>query len=116
MEVMNTKTPEERAEERFPAFKVMDWTRRQDGYATCIREEVEPLEAEVVKLRALVQELTKAGDSMKESIGQVAYELEEGMPLTDESSCIIEAERMVTKWDAAKEHGFVPTNTKEDNG
>ena len=102
---MNTKTAEERAAERFPAFKVMDWTRRQDGYATCIREEVEPLEAEVSKLRALVQGLMDRSsdviarwDSPKWKWDQHTGEL------------ITELRREVA---AAKEHGFVPTNTTE---
>lgn len=54
--------------------------------------------------------MVEAGNAMKEAIGQIAYELEEGMPLTDDSLCITEAERTVSKWDAAlksntPEHG-----------
>lgn len=53
--------------------------------------------------------MVEAGNAMKEAIGQIAYELEEGMPLTDDSLCITEAERTVSKWDAA----LKSTNTPE---
>jgi len=65
-------TPEERAEKRYPAPKYVPLPEgldeiyapdvrhtKQFAYADCIREQVEPLEAEVSRLRALVQELEK---------------------------------------------------------
>lgn len=110
---MNTKTAEERAEDRFPAFKVMDWTRRQDGYATCIREEVEPLETEVAKLRALVQVLLNEGNRASAYLDQLA----EGWMAdgADEAAAfpLQLCSAFETAMTAAKEHGFVPTHTTE---
>jgi len=92
-------TPEERAEKRYPAPKYVPLPEgldeiyapdvrhtKQFAYADCIREQVEPLEAEVSRLRALVQELL-----------DIAYK---GAPWS-----VIVA--------AAKEQGFVPTNTED---
>lgn len=114
---MNTKTPEERAEERFPAFKVMDWTRRQDGYATCIREEVEPLEAEVSKLRALVQGLGNALcliGSNDEHSGSVCEALHHSKGMLHEGYEPCPGIRQINKaMESFNEHGFVPTNTQD---
>jgi hypothetical protein len=63
------KTPEEQAAERYPDPNepmaeriglIPDFNRRNDlrtAYATCIRERVEPLEAEIAKLLAQIGEL-----------------------------------------------------------
>ena len=50
------QTTEARAEARFSHEKPYpDQFSAKYGYATCIREEVEPREAEIERLRALVQ-------------------------------------------------------------
>ena len=95
------------AEARFPGLKtgidrdmfhLIDGSRK--GYLACIREEVEPKEAEIERLRALVQVLVDGlhavatlADVDTDDRGTIARD-----PLT-----------------AAKQAGFVPTNT-EDNG
>ena len=71
-----------------------DSALKQRGYLTCIREEVEPLEAEVERLRALVQELAIALERCVNENGEV---------WGGELSLIA----------AAKQQGFVPTNTTE---
>jgi len=64
-------TPEERAEKRYPcpqdaqSLILVVRGALQEGCATTIREEVEPLEAENAKLRALVQELVDALEGTK---------------------------------------------------
>lgn len=95
---MEKKSAEQRAEERFPAFKLTNRTGRQDGYATCIREEVEPLEAEVAKFRALVQELANDMRRLRIEFGNRTG--------TTTQIGVVSLVR-------ANEHGFVPTNTTE---
>lgn len=111
-------TPEERAEKRYPNDLADDMDMDLEnnagearhylrtGFSTAIREEVEPLEAEVAKLRALVQVLTRAGDEMCDELRA-----------NDAGNGSSEKGRMdmYRAWDAAKEAGFSPTNT-EDNG
>ena len=63
------------------------------AYAKCIREEVEPLEAEVVKLRALVQELVNL--------------MQDGMDDYGDYPCFLNG------LEEAKSQGFTPTNTTE---
>lgn len=92
---MSTKTAEERALERYfeAALGNKDGgTDMRIGYATCIREVAEPLEAENAKLRALVQGLFNAWHTA-------------------------DGGHDMHKWiSAAKKQGFVPTNTTQDNG
>ena len=109
---MNTKkTAEDRAAEKYPnsikygLFDSVSNIQFRKVYATCIREEVEPREAEVERLRALVQRLMDRSsdviarwDSPKWKWDQHTGEL------------ITELRREV---DAAKQQGFVPTNTTE---
>ena len=91
-------TPKARAEVRFPLdddAPDFDNVLRQRGYFTAIREEVEPLEAEVAKLRALVQVLVDALDGY-----------------WNKGDHLIIKEALAT----AKEAGFTPTTNTEDNG
>ena len=112
---MKHLTPEERAKIAFPHPIVTDigYKNMRIGYATCIREEVEPredhifdLEAqvelndqEVVKLRALVQTLVNGLHAVS-ALADVD---------TDERSTIAR-----DPLDAAKQQGFVPTNSTEE--
>ncbi len=104
----STPTAEERAEQRFPShISVAECLAYNPGvelvpnrlarevYRACIREEVEPLEAENVKLRALVQELVNL--------------MQDGMDDYGDYTCFING------LEEAKSQGFTPTNTK-DNG
>ena len=98
-------TPKARAEVRFPLdddAPDFDNVLRQRGYLTAIREEVEPLEAEVAKLRAL-------GEAM--NLAMFAY-LGHQSP-----SNMTKCYDAMNAWNVftAKEAGFTPTNT-EDNG
>ena len=97
-------TPEERAADRFPAYNYRDGGNEsraaQYAYASCIREEVEPLEAEVAKLRELVQVLVDALE------GACYY------ARTYEDCPYLDGDKALA---TAKEAGFTPTNT-EDNG
>lgn len=99
-------TAEERAEKRYPAPKYVPMPdgldeifapdvrhTKQFAYADCIREEVEPLEAENVKLRALVQELVN--------------HMQDGMEDYGEYPCFLNG------LEEAKSQGFTPTNTTE---
>lgn len=109
------KTAEDRAQARFASAYTMqqdfdgyfvqvpnEYREKREAYATCIREEVEPREAEVVaknaeieQLRVLVQELVNACHCSGHA----------GMQTGAQASAIR----------TAKQAGFVPTNT-EDNG
>ncbi len=95
-------TPEERAEKRFPASPQRHvWIiYEQQACATTIREEVEPLEAEVANLRELVQVLVDALE------GACYY------ARTYEDCPYLDGDKALA---TAKEAGFTPTNT-EDNG
>jgi hypothetical protein len=115
---MSTKTAEERAAERFDREASYIELHRGEGYATCIREEVEPLEAEVAKLRALVQELGNALcliGSNDEHSGSVCEALHhrKGMLHEGYEPCL--GIRQINKaLESFKEHGFVPTNTPSE--
>lgn len=95
----SNRTPKQQAEERFPdsaAFTARKGNvHRRSGFATCIREEVEPREAEVERLRALVQRFV---DHNAKWLGKGCLEAD-------------------IQWDAiisdCQEQGFVPTNTTE---
>ncbi len=105
--MMSTKkTAEERAAEKYPnsikygLFDSVSNIQFRKVYATCIREEVEPREAEVVaknaeieQLRVLVQELVNACHCSGHA----------GMQTGAQASAIR----------TAKQAGFVPTNTTE---
>jgi len=102
-------TPEERAEKRYPAPKYVPLPEgldeiyapdvrhtKQFAYADCIREQVEPLEAEVSRLRALVQELTNRLHKERLKYSDIVDMLNIDHGLL-----------------SAKEQGFVPTNTED---
>lgn len=99
------QTAEERAEARYKFVDEATNKRHDDFndrqverrivYATCIREEVEPKEAEIERLRALVQIL-----------GNAIYDSD---PMHHEDAHA----RYNDAIDALKEYGFVPTNTTE---
>ena len=42
--------------------------------------------------------LIEAGEKMREALGDIGYEAEEGMPITDESACIKNSERAEARW------------------
>lgn len=103
-------TPEERASEKaveaikdslFHPLTAVQVAQRRLGYMKAWIEQVEPLEAENANLRALVQVLVDgmAGHA-RSCVGTC--------------SCGFYG-RIASALIAAKEHGFVPTNT-EDNG
>ena len=96
----STPTAEERAKLAFPAPIITGtgYKNMRIGYATCIREEVEPLEAENVKLRALVQELVNDTKALRIEFGR----------RTGTSTQIGAATLM-----RAASQGFTPTNTTE---
>ena len=107
----STPTAEERADERFPSYiSVAECLAYNPGvelapnrlsrevYLACIREEVEPLEAENVKLRALVQELVNDTKALRIEFGR----------RTGTSTQIGAATLM-----RAASQGFTPTNTTE---
>jgi hypothetical protein len=113
-------TPEARAEVRFPLdddAPDFDNVLRQRGYFTAIREQVEPLEVkvqeqadEVAKLRALVQVLVDRHGEVKWDAECCDWSCERcgndyGMKETDLYDSTEQA------LSAAKEQGFVPTNT-----
>lgn len=113
------QTPEQRAEARYQSHTEPDamigvrpWQLTRLAYATCIREEVEPLEAEVESLRALVQELVDRHAEVLWDCKNCDWSCEccsndYGMEQTDLFSSATQA--LAT----AKSQGFVPTNTTE---
>ena len=113
----STPTAEERADERFPSYiSVAECLAYNPGvelapnrlsrevYLACIREEVEPLEAENVKLRALVQELVEGcHEACEMQLGQRgSYD-----------DVLVNLPKCVSGLDAALAQGFTPTNTTE---
>ena len=95
------QTAEERAEAKYPnsikygLFDSVSNIQFRKVYATCIREEAEPREAEIERLRALVQRFVDHNDKW---LGKGCIEAD-------------------LQWDAivsdCQEQGFVPTNTTE---
>ena len=116
-------TPEERAEARWPddikATHLMPYSdcsanqiAKRVGCICCIREQVEPLEAERDKLRALVQVLVDRHGEVKWDADHCDWSCERcgndyGMKETDLYDSTEQA------LSAAKEQGFVPTNTED---
>ncbi len=109
------QTAEERAEARYQdhtepdaMIGVRPWQLTRLAYATCIREEVEPKEAEIERLRALVQVLVDAVNTSQD----VIFKMTDGPsfarwgPQLDINDSVMST---------AKQAGFVPTNT-EDHG
>jgi len=112
---MKSLSPEERAEKRTNVLlaevyaglpkpvneptaekvhqRTKDWS---SGAATIFREQVEPLEAEVSRLRALVQELTNRLHKERLKYSDIVDMLNIDHGLL-----------------SAKEQGFVPTNTED---
>ena len=78
------------------------------AYATCIREEVEPLETEVAKLRALVQELV---NGLEWTMDQASFAMSKARLQITIHEYRRALQQASTALSAAKEHGFVPTNT-----
>ena len=123
------KTAEERANIRFLDPLIAqhgdeEWAEAHSsdmrfGFATCIREEVEPLEAENAKLRELVQELGNALSligSNDEHSGSTCEALNHGKSMLHEGYEPCPGIRLINKaMESFKEQGFVPTNT-QDNG
>ena len=123
------QTPEQRAEAAYPMeydAPDHDSVLKQRGYLTCIREEVEPLEAELIRLRAFIDKFIPAEcwgiDTFDGGeVQDVAVEMGILVKVNHAQPCQIEECNCegsdylyYTKW-TAKSQGFVPTNT-EDNG
>ena len=101
-----------------------DSVLKQRGYLTCIREEVEPLEAELIRLRAFIDKFIPAEcwgiDTFDGGeVQDVAVEMGILVKVNHAQPCQIEECNCegsdylyYTKW-PAKEQGFVPTNTTE---
>ncbi len=115
----STPTAADRAEKRYPfSIERITWNREasawheqvkelmRSGYATCIREEVEPLEAENVKLRALVQTLVDAGEGLSFRIGC-------GCGPSECTACNGQYQRWFALMRDAASQGFTPTNTTD---
>ncbi len=118
------QTAEERAEARYQdhtepdaMIGVRPWQLTRLAYANCIHEEVEPKEAEIERLRALVQELGNAlsligihdehSGSVCETINHSKGMLHEGF---DPCPGIRQINAALVMFNKA---GFVPTNTTE---
>lgn len=116
---MTKNTPERQSEERYLIHNeamlsgrdIADNNRLREGFATCIREKVEPLEeqldqknAENVRLRALGAELA---NSINILIG-VRRDVESLLTLNEKTALAA-----VAAW-TAKELGFVPANTDKE--
>ena len=108
------QTAEERAEARYPNIKTVDNPTtdtflsnarvfERSGFATCIREEVDPREAELERLRALGSEMANCINNL---IG-VRRTIDSLLTLNEKSALA-----SVAAW-AAKQQGFVPTNTED---
>ena len=121
------QTPEQRAEAAYPMEDDApdhDSVLKQRGYLTCIREEVEPLEAELIRLRAFIDKFIPAecwGIATFDGgeVQDVAVEMGILVKVNHAQPCQIEECNCegsdylyYTKW-TAKEQGFVPTNTTE---
>lgn len=123
---MNTKkTAEDRAAEKYPnsikygLFDSVSNIQFRKVYATCIREEVEPRQAEIERLRALVQELVESeADLLNRMNDLCAFIAAKGSSqmldtLVDSFSPATLNRAALKALSTAKQEGFVPTNTTE---
>lgn len=131
------QTPEQRAEARFASAYTMqqdfdgsfrqvlnEYREKRNAYAICIREEVDPLEAEVERLRAFIDKFIPAEcwgiDTFDGGeVQDVAVEMGILVKVNHAQPCQIEECNCegsdylyYTKW-TARSQGFVPTNTTE---
>lgn len=125
------QTPEQRAEARYQGHTEPDamigvrpWQLTRLAYATCIREEVEPLEAEVESLRAFIDKFIPAEcwgiDTFDGGeVQDVAVEMGILVKVNHAQPCQIEECNCegsdylyYTKW-TARSQGFVPTNAED---
>lgn len=133
------QTPEQLAEARYLySMQRLLWSKTDKGrhehavdlqrlaFATCIREEVEPKEAEIERLRALVQVLGDAfvladngrvqTDGTKQAVGH-AHDIHAVWDMDNRKELAGKPCQKCLAFDASrialKEAGFVPTNTTE---
>jgi hypothetical protein len=121
------QTPEQRAEAAYPMEDDApdhDSVLKQRGYLTCIREEVEPLEAELIRLRAFIDKFIPAecwgidtfdgGEVQDVAVEMgILVKVNHAQPCQiEECSCEGSDYLYHTKW-TARSQGFVPTNTTE---
>lgn len=130
-------TPEERAEARillppnmskWPFFKAQDYRteveNKRSGFAACIREEVEPLEAKVAKQSKVLEEAYDTMQAYREEIDEKCDEVAKLRALVQVLVDALDGywnkgDHLIIKEGlaAAKEAGFTPTPTNtEDNG
>ena len=131
------RTAEQRSEDRYKFVDEATNKRHDDFndrqverrivYATCIRELVEPLEAEIERLRVLVQVLGDAfvladngrvqTDGTKQAVGH-AHDIHAVWDMDNRKELAGKPCQKCLAFDAArialKEAGFVPTNTTEE--
>ena len=112
---MMKQTPEQRAEPRNPRDAVTtramvtrgEWMNaHRQSYATCIREEVEPRDETIERLRALVQRL------MDRSADVIARWDSPKWKWDQHTGELITELRIEVE--AARSQGFVPTNTESE--
>lgn len=126
---MTKKTPEQRSLDRYPDDAppygvVYPNEHKRDGYATCIREEVEPLEEERDRLRAFIDKFIPSEcwgidafdggevQDVAERMG-ILVRVSHTQPCQiEECNCEGSDYLYSTEW-TAKQEGFVPTNTED---
>jgi len=90
----STPTAENRAEKRYPQPKnrasenlatLVDRIARQKGYATCIREEVEPLEEEIKLIETIGRLSFKPGRRLYELVAELAASRGDALARIDEA-------------------------------
>ena len=133
----STMTPEARAEKRFPRCRstgnettdtFMNTARvyERSGAATIFREQVEPLEAKVIEQSNALADAYDTMMSYREEIDgksaevqklralvQVLFDALANMKIDIYGPLTTELKAAVIALNAAKEEGFVPTNTED---
>lgn len=107
---MTNKTPEQRSEERWPSSFIPGTSDVRTGYSICIREKVEPLEEELEQKTAENVRLRDAGNAMCVLLCLFYKEAATTLPAELRADLVAK----INAWgEAAKQEGFVPTNTTE---
>jgi len=118
------QTAEARAAKKYPwqlheTSGNIKTVHKRQAFATCIREEVEPRQAEIERLRALVQELVESeADLLNRMNDLCAFIAAKGSSqmldtLVDSFSPATLNRAALKALSTAKQEGFVPTNTTE---
>lgn len=110
---MEKKSAEHRAAQRWGyQLEVLSDIALRTGYATCIREEVEPLEERILDLEASIELKDQENAKFRALVQELANDMRR-LRIEFGNRTGTTTQIGVVSLVRANEHGFVPTNTTE---